>query len=119
MPNPPRPDLVRNAICDGILGNIEWKQSALLLARANPDLHGVPAEGIRQRLREFVRNGGEIEVRPETRREYLWEDPDNPYWYRVRLPAPEISQTGEIFVEIVLWEIDEEQPWIRIVSVHP
>jgi len=101
----------------GLLGNIQLKTSAATLARADPKLAAVPPEQIRLLLRQFVLDGNTLDVRTETRIEYVAEDPDHPYWYRAVIPAAGFSRG--IFVEVRLVDQDPDDPWVKIVSAHP
>ena len=117
MPNAPRLDLVHKAICAGIFGNIEWKPDAYARVRADAAMQGVTPEAIRQTLREFVKEGGQLDIRHEIREEKRAEDPDNPYWYRAVIPLPEFAHG--LFVELVLLDYDEQEPFVLIVNAHP
>jgi hypothetical protein len=111
-----RLDLVHLAICSGILGHIQWKLAAAQLVRGDPLLDMLPPERIRALLRQFVLGGNSLEVRPETREEYLEADPDHPYWYRAIIPVAGFPQG--IFVEVRLVDDDPNEPWVEIVSAH-
>jgi hypothetical protein len=109
--------LVHKAIRAGILGNIQWKDAAAQLVRNDPNLVGLTPEGIRSLLREFVKTqGGCLDVRKETRKEYLEEHPDDPFWYRAVLDVPGFP--SELFVEVLLVDDDPEEPFVEIVSAH-
>lgn len=108
--------LVHKAICSGIFGHIQWKDSAARFVRDDPDLGGLTPEGIRALLRQFVLDGHSPDVRQETRAEYLADDPDNPHWFRALLPVPGLTDT--LFVEVKLVDDDLEEPWVEIVSAH-
>lgn len=109
----PRPDLVQKAIRAGIFGNIEWKPEAVPLMQSDPKMQGFTAAGVRKILREFVERGGELDVR--TQHLELWKD-DYPFWYRALI---EIAGFGAVFLEIILVDDDENEPFVQIVSVHP
>ena len=109
-------ELVNRAIASGVLGHIQWKESAARLARCDPCLAGVTPEGIRALLRQFVLEGNSLEVRHETRAEYLEENPDEPYWYRALIPVPGFPRP--LFLEVRLVDDDPEVPWVEIVSAH-
>jgi hypothetical protein len=117
MPNPPRPDLVHKAICAGIFGNIEWQSAAYQRVRRDPDMQGLTPEAIRHLLREHVKDGNALEIREETREEKRLEDPENPYWYRAVIPVAAFSHG--LFVEVILLDHDEEEPFVQIVNAHP
>lgn len=117
MPNPPRLDLVYKAIRAGIFGQIEWKSEAENRVLDDPEMQLFSTKTIRGLLREFVRDGGQIEVRNQRFELWLQEDPDNPYWYRAVIPVPEFPQG--LFVELIITEYDEQDPWVLIVSSHP
>jgi hypothetical protein len=106
--------LVNKAIASGILGHIQWKESAARLVRCDPCLQGLTPEGIRALLRQFVLDGNSLEVRREIRVEYL--DPDELFWYRAVLPVPGFPRG--LFVEVKLIDDDPEVPWVEIVSCH-
>jgi len=111
-----RIDLVHLAIRSGIMGHIQWKLAAAELVRGDPLLAMLPPERIRALLRQFVVDGNSLDVRAETRDEYLREDPDNPYWYRAVIPIAEFPQG--IFVEVRLIDANPQEPWVEIVSAH-
>src|SRR5438128_1091574 len=110
----PQLDLVHKAICAGIMCQIEWKDAAAQLVRDDPQLEGFLPAGIRARLRQFVLDGGVLDVRQETRIEYLAECPEDPFWYRAVLTIP--GKSFRLFVEVKLIEGDPEEPWVQIVS---
>src|SRR5438552_15413047 len=99
-------ELVNKAIASGILGHIQWRESAARLIRGDPCLNGLTPEGIRALLRQFVLDGNSLEVRCETRAEYLEENPDEPYWYRAVLPVAGFPRG--LFVEVKLIDDDPE-----------
>jgi len=64
---------------------------------------------------EFCRAGGQLDVRNETRREFLREDPDHPWWYRAISPIPGNPDFPRgLFLEVKLIERDEDEPWVQI-----
>ena len=112
-------DLVHLAIRSGVLGHIRWKAAAEQLVREDPAMivaRVTPAE-IRKLLRQFVLAGNSLDVRSETRAEYLEESPDDPYWYRAVVPFAGFPKG--LFVEVKLADEDPVEPWIEIVSAHP
>ena len=117
MPNPSRLDLVHKAIGAGIFGNIEWKPEPYARVRANAEMQGYTPEAVRLLLRRHVLAGNSLSVRLETREERCEEDPDNPYWYRAVIPVPEFP--NGLFVEVVLIDYDETEPFVMIVNAHP
>ena len=116
MAGSPQLDLVHKAIRSGIFGQIQWKDAAARLARADPVLSAFPPPRIRELLRQFVLTGGTLTVREETRAEYLAADPDDPYWYRALVPLP--GQPERLFLEVKLIDDDPNEPWVEIVSAH-
>src|SRR5690349_2522245 len=115
MSTSPRLDLVHKAIRAG-MGNILFKDAAFRIMQGDPEMNGFTAKGVRQLLREFVLQGNSLTVRQETRLEKLQEDPDDPYWYRAVVQVPEFPRG--LFIELKLFEEDEQEPFIEIVSVH-
>jgi hypothetical protein len=111
-----QPDLVHKAIRAGTLGQIQWKDSAARLVRNDPELLGLTPEGIPALLRQFVLDGNCLDVRRETRAEYLAEHPDDPFWYRAVIPVEGLP--GGLFVEVRLIDDDPDDPWVEIVSAH-
>lgn len=111
-----RTDLVHKAILSGIFGHIGWNESAERRFRDDPDMQGVDPSGIRALLRQFVMEGNSLEVREETRAEWLEADPDHPFWYRAIIPFPGFAKG--IFVEVKFTDLDEDDPWVWIVSAH-
>jgi hypothetical protein len=116
MPPPAQLDLVHKAICSGVFGHIQLKESAERLVRDDPDLGGLTPSGIRALLRKFVLDGNSLTVREETRAEYLEENPDDPYWYRAIIPIPGLPRG--LFVEVKIVDDDPAEPWVEIVSAH-
>jgi hypothetical protein len=116
MARVPRLDLVHKAIKAEIYGQIEWKDAAARLVRRDPEMNGLTPEGIRAELRQFVLGGGSLEVRTETRAEYLVEDPDDPFWYKGVFPITGFPKP--LFVEVKLLDDDEQEPWVLVVSSH-
>lgn len=116
MPTPAQPDLVQKAIRSGVLGHIQWKDAAARRVRDDPDLEGLTPEGIRRLLRQFILDGHLLDVRQETRAEYLEENPDDPYWYRAIIPVAGVPLG--LFVEVKLIDDDPAEPWVEIVSAH-
>lgn len=113
---PEQIDLVHLAIRSGVLGHIQWKDSAARLVRGDPLLSMFPPERIRGLLRRFVLDGNSLDVRLEIREEYLAEDPNNPYWYRALIPIAGFPRG--LFVEVRLVDDDPREPWVEIVSAH-
>jgi hypothetical protein len=109
-------ELVHKAICSGVFGHIQWKDAAARLVQDDPDLEGLTPEGIRALLRRFVLDGNQLEVRRETRREFLEDDPEDPFWYRAIVPAPALRHG--LFVEVKVLDDDPSEPWVEIVSAH-
>jgi hypothetical protein len=109
--------LVHKAICCGVLGHIQWKDSAARLVRSNRDSGGLTPEGIRGLLRQYVLDGNALVSRQETRAEYLEDNPDDPYWYRAVIPVAGLLHG--LFIEVKLVDDDPEAPWVEIVSAHP
>lgn len=114
MPADHQLDLVHRAIAAGIFGNIEWKESAAQLVRNSPEMNGLMPDAIRARLRDFVVNGGQLDVRAETRPEYF--DPDDPFWYRALIPIEDYPRP--LFIEVRILDDDADEPFVKIVSAH-
>jgi hypothetical protein len=115
MSSQPRLDLVHKAVCAGVLGNIEWSDSALRRFSDDPQLDGFKASGVRKVLRDFVNAGGALTAREEVREEY--KDPDHPFWYRAIIPVAEFPKG--LFVELKLIDHEEEEePFVQIVNLH-
>jgi hypothetical protein len=117
MTGPPRNDLVHKAIRAGVLGNIQWQDAAARRVRNNPELLAWTPEGIRRLLRDFVLRGGTLDAREEARAEYVRQDPEHPYWHRAVIPLVELVKG--LFVEVKLFDRDEDDPWVEIVNAHP
>ena len=99
-------DLVHKTICSGILGHIQWKDSAAQRVRNDEELCGLSPEGIRALLRDFVlTNGGSLELRLETRAEYAEE---SPFWYRAIIDVPGLPRG--LFLEVILVDDDSDEP---------
>lgn len=114
MPADHQLDLVHRAIAAGIFGNIEWKESAVLLVREDPEMNGLTSTKIRAILRDFVVKGGQLDVRLEKRPEYF--DSDDPYWYRALIPVEDFPRP--LFVEVKILDDDSAEPFVKIVSAH-
>jgi hypothetical protein len=106
-------ELVHRAIGSGIFGNIEWKDSARDLIRRNPEMNGLAPDVIRRLLHDFVQSGGRVDERPETRIEYQIE---YSCWYRALMPISGFPRP--LFVELVLSDDDDAEPFVTIVSAH-
>jgi len=113
----PRPDLVHKAILAGTFGHIQIKDSVYRQLRDDPDLANYTPELVKATLRDFVWNGKTLDVRNETRPE--WLNQDDPWWYRAIVPVPDtIVFPKGMFQEVKLIDDDEQDPWVEIVSVH-
>ena len=111
-------NLVCLAIRSGTFGHIEFKDSVYRQLRDDPEMAPFTPTGIRQLIRDFVsQNPQDVTAHAETRAEWLEEDPDSLWWYRVIVPVPEFEPQG-LFVELKLVDDDPVEPWVRIVSVH-
>jgi hypothetical protein len=108
-----RLEMVHQAIQAGIFGNIEWKGPARKRMERDPEMDGITTEEVRLLLRDFVRNGGVLEVRHEKRIEYQVE---HPYWYKALVAIPDFARP--LFVELILSFDDPVDPFVEIVSVH-
>lgn len=69
-------ELVHRAIAAGIFGQIQGDDRADERARSNPELEGLTPEGIRRLLHDFVRGGGRLDERRETRQDWLETNAD-------------------------------------------
>jgi hypothetical protein len=116
MPPAHQLHLVQLAIRSGIFGFIQWKDSAALLVQNDPAMAGLTPSGIRALLRQFVEDGNTLDVRLETRVEYLQDNPEDPYWYRAIIPVPDFP--NGLFIEVRLIDADPIGPWVEIVSAH-
>jgi hypothetical protein len=116
MSRSPRLDLVHKAIRSGIMGHIQWKDSAARRVRDDSELGILTPEGIRSLLRQFVLDGNVLDARKETRAELLEEHADDPFWYRAILPIEGLPRG--LFVEVRLVDDDPSEPWVEIVSAH-
>jgi hypothetical protein len=114
MPTP-RADLVYKACRAGVFGNIEWKPSSEEVMKRDPRMRGFTPQRVRLLLRDHGRSNGRIDIRNETRTE--WHDPDHPFWYRAKIEVDEF--VDGIFVEVLLIDYDEDEPFVQIVSAHP
>jgi hypothetical protein len=111
-------ELVHKAIRSGVLGlgHIQWGESAGRLIRDDPDFGPLTLNGIRALLRQFVMSGKTLDIRRETRVEYLHDNPDDPFWYRAIIDVPGLAHG--LFLEVKLIDDDPGEPWIEIVSAH-
>jgi hypothetical protein len=111
-------ELVHKAICSSVLGlgHIEWTESAARLLRDDPDLKSLTPEIISALLHQFVMNGNSLDVRRETRTEYLQDDPDDLFWYRAIIEVPGLPRG--LFIEVKLVDDDPSEPWVQIVNAH-
>ena len=116
-------DLVHHAIAAGVFGQIQWDERADERARSNSDLHGLTPEGIRRLLHDFVCDGGRLDERQEKRPDWLEANADRPpyyrdSWYRAVVSVPGLLPNG-LFVEVRLFDDDQQDPWVEIVNAHP
>ena len=86
-------------------------------------MHGLTPEGIRRLLRDFVRGGGRLDEKRETRPDWLQANADRPayyrdFWYRAVMPVPGLFPKG-LFIEVRLFDDDPSDPWVEIVNAHP
>src|SRR5262245_6947754 len=103
MASKARLDLVHRAICAGYRGQIEWKDRCLQRFRDDAEMKSFTERGIKDALCDFVRQGGQLQARPETDQDWLAEHPDNPWWYFAVLPVDEFPHG--LFVKVkLLWE---------------
>jgi hypothetical protein len=114
MPTP-RKDLVYKACKAGFLGNIEWKPASQEVMRRDPKMRNFTPQRIRLLLRDHGRADGRIDVRNDIRIE--WYDPEHPFWYRAKIDVDEF--VDGLFLEILLIDFDEDEPFVQIVSAHP
>lgn len=118
MPDPIDPaelELVRKAITLGrtFAGYLEWQRRTLLRVRERPPYPDFTADGMKQRLCEFVsKQPSSLTQVAEKRPEYQ----DRQFYYKVILPADELS-VG-LFVEMILVDRDPDDPVVWIVNVH-
>ena len=105
--------LVYKAIGAGV-GNISFKDSAARLVRDNPEMKAFTPSEIRKLLHKFVEEGGQLDERKQTLEQHREEFP---FWYRAVIPVPEFPRG--LFVEVILVDDDEEEPFVEIVSAHP
>ena len=115
MPNPPRVDLVKKAICSGTFGLITFRESASRRLRDNPDLQNYTQAGIRGILRKFVCMKNDA-IDPRAEDPEINRDPENPYWYRVVIPVQEFAEG--LFLKIKITDYDEDEPEVQIVNLH-
>lgn len=116
MANGPRLDLVVKAISAGLFGNIQVASPAARLIRLDPDFEGRNDVWVRRTLREFLLAGGLLDVRENRNRpEYQVV---HPYWYRAVIPVELRAMPRGLFVELILVDPDETDPFVEIVSAH-
>ncbi len=65
-------------------------------------------------LRAYVQGGGRCDVRNEVREEWRAERPEHPYWYRFVLPWEGLAKG--LFIEVLLIDDDEDEPFVEIVN---
>lgn len=124
MSSPVAPiDVVHRAIAAGVFGQIQWDDRSDERARSNPDLLGLTPEAIRRLLRDFVRGGGKLDQRRETRPDWIQANADRPayyrdFWFRAVIVVPDLFPNG-LFVEVRLFDDDPHDPWVEIVNAHP
>lgn len=95
-------------------GYVEWDSDQEMIAarQAAADLNGLTPRAIRRMTIDFVRGGGQIDQRAETRENHL----DFAFYYRIILTAQGFP--CGIFVELRLVDDDPEGPVVHIVSAH-
>ncbi len=118
MKTPSDPDeleLVRRAILEGrtTRGCCEWWMKSAGRLHQTPPFDGFLPQEVRRQLCDYVaRNPESLRQVAEKRSEY----PDRKYYYKVVLPVPELA--NGLFVEIIVFNRDEEFPVVLIVNAH-
>src|SRR5262245_61190747 len=92
-------DVVHRAIAAGVFGQIQWDDRSDERARSNLDLLGLTPEAIRRLLHDFVRGGGKLDQRRETRPDWLQANADRPayyrdFWFRAVIVVPDLFPNG-------------------------
>jgi hypothetical protein len=114
MIDPDEHALVMKALRSGLSNCVEWiSERTILRIRNDPDCHGLTPEGIRQELLDFIRAGGEVIQKEETRPEYAHYR----FFYKAVLPIEGFPRG--FFVELVLHDDDPDYPEVRVVNAHP
>jgi hypothetical protein len=121
MPEVPRPDLVRKAICAQPRAQITWRDSAKRKLHDDPDLCNacLTQEGVNQFLREYIcKQKGKCDPQKETDEKWLDRSPSDPWLYYVIVP--EIFPKG-IFIKIrLLWDEGDrdDEAYVLIANIH-
>ncbi len=107
--------LVKKAILLGktVTGCFEWHERATDRVRHDPELRGFTTTAIRRLALEFFVAGGTIQQIKEQRPEYN----DFEYYYKLIIPNPEFP--NGLFVEMRLFDSDEDCPTVLLVNAHP
>jgi hypothetical protein len=99
------------------VGNIQFQDEAARIVRDDPRMRNITPSGIRRLLHDFVRGGGQLDERAEQREEYREE---RSFWYRAIIPVEPVAEFPRgLFVEVILADDDEAEPFVEIVSAHP
>lgn len=107
--------LVKTAICSGLSNCVFWRTQKLIdRCFADNDLRGYSPDSIVGLLRGWVQfEGGAIVQKAETREN--WKE-EFAFVYEVLISVEGLPR--ELFVELVLYDDDEELPEVAIVSCH-
>jgi hypothetical protein len=107
--------LVRLALESSLSNCVEWVDDrAAARVRNDPANRGLLPEGIKRLVQEYVRAGGKIEQRVETREQWKHQ---REYWYMVLVPFDDFSHG--LFVEMELLDDDPEVPVVALLNAHP
>jgi hypothetical protein len=107
-------ELVRKAIdLVEVSGCLEWDEKEEKRLRARPPIANLYPDEVTELLVQFVRNGGTIFQKKETRKE--WQHRRN-YWYKVNIPYQGLLKG--LFVEFYLFDEDPDYPSVSLVNYH-
>ena len=114
MAEPARVDLVCKALTSGLSNCVEWVSDTVMLrVREDPGNQGLSPGDITKLLIAFVKQGGRVEERVETREE--WKQRRD-YWYRAVLPLEGFARG--LFIELELRDDDLDVPMVTILNAH-
>jgi hypothetical protein len=113
MNDPGELALVLKAITCRVTGCLMWHPKERSRVRKDPVLKGLTPAGIQESLICYVENGGEVRQVPEKQPHFSHRT----YYYKATIPYPELFCKG-LFVEMELYDADEEVPVVLLVNAH-
>ncbi len=105
--------LVEKALKCKVTGCVEWHHKCAARVRGDRSLEGLSPEFIQEILVDHFANGdGKVVEVKETRPEYSHRD----YWYKAIIPCSDFKHG--LFVEMELFDDDQELPVVQLLNAH-